>query len=330
MVSPAILPNPRSLSRPLPRRDPGRPLPPSRQRELIQVYQEGGGTAGAAKEKLVEANLGLIYTIVSGVMSRYDKISPAHFACDELRTIIDRNDLDQEGVEAFTAALDGYDPSRGRTLGAFAGEAVLHALYTALEKSRFIPMHHDVSRSLGRYVAARDEVRHIEGREPSREELAEKVGAAPETTWATRHIKNMEAALNLTRKPIRFDGLVGSTPDSASNTPTRATVKFPVESSAEEEVLAAEAEVSHERQLWGLNRALATLEGGDRAIVEDLFGLGGRPKMTAVAVARKRGVCRQRVYQLRARAFEQLRAALDPSDPATESPHDTSVLPEAS
>ncbi len=140
----------------------------------------------------------------------------------------------------------------------------------------------------------------------------------------------MEAALNLTRKPLQVDGLAKPDPGRASEVTRGRLVGFPVESSAEEETLAAEAELSCGRLLWRLNRALATLEGGDRAIVEDLFGLGGRTKMTAVAVARKRGVCRQRVYQLRARALDQLRAALDPSDTTAEpEDHSSEKLAEA-
>lgn len=291
----------------------GAVLSAARQRELLRAYQETGDLR--AKQALVEANLGLVYSIVGSVLRRHEQYRSASLQNDDSRTIIDKEDLKQEAAKAFTSAVDGYDPKRG-SLGAYAGEAVRHVLYDELEHSRFIPGRAKINRWTAQYLDARDCIRRTEGREAGRDEAARLAG------MSEYRMSRVEDALLQQQAPLVIEDVTHRDGGGERR-------QGPSSPSVEEEMSASQDEVERGQLLWALGGALTDLGEIDRAVLEDLFGLGGRKKMTAVAVAAKMGLCRQRVYQIRSRAFQQLRAVLTPSPADAESAPETADTAEA-
>ena len=73
----------------------------------------------SARDKLIEAHLKLVHGIAANFCSRG----------------VPRGDLVSEGVEALARALEGYDPSRGCRLAAYARTCIRHAMADYLKRN---------------------------------------------------------------------------------------------------------------------------------------------------------------------------------------------------
>ena len=271
-----------------------------------------------AREALVESSLGLIYNIVQQVETGYDAGSAGFLpggatgtASGLSRTgigtngrvegtIVDVEDLRQEGAEAFAQAIETYDSTRGVCLNSYAGQAVRNRVYKVLEQSRYIPHNRGSYRSFsGEYVAERDAARLELGREPTEEELAHRMD---------RNVRWVRAVARELAIGSTFASLDAQTGPEA-----------PGCYSAEDEFLAADEEAGREELLDELRRALVDLSDDDRRLLAALFDLedcpgGTVPKTSATELARRLGVGRRCLYRMRTYVLDDLRHRLEDSD----------------
>src|SRR5262245_45877678 len=119
---------------------PSRHAPPE---EALLIRKAQAGDA-AARERLVTANRGLIYSVAR------------RYSCRSLA----REDLVQEAVIGFLSAIDSFDASLGLRLASFAVPCMQNAILDAIERSdRIIRLPSNAGATLRALRALRKELR---------------------------------------------------------------------------------------------------------------------------------------------------------------------------
>jgi RNA polymerase primary sigma factor len=235
-----------------------------------------------AHRRFVEANLRLVVSIAR----RHD------------HGLVPLADLVQEGNLGLLKAVDRFDPSRGTRFSTFAVWWIRHTITRAMSnhgRTIRIPVHVTVD-----HLNLRKATRRLEAelaRAPSDEEVAQVLDMAVERVGSTR--RAMQCRPVSTDAPLHVDG-----------------------AEKVEDVLACE----HADEAWEhvefrcdapvLDRALATLPGLERRILDGRFGLDGGEERTLADIGTDHRLSRERIRQLQNRALARLREQLDACDPA--------------
>jgi RNA polymerase sigma factor (sigma-70 family) len=256
------------------RRLAGRPaLPETAERELL-ARARGGDPA--ARAELVEAFLPLI-----GSVARAYRATPS----------IQRVELLQEGVVGLLRALDRYDPGRGVPFWAYASFWVRQAMQQLVaELTRPTVLSDRALRQLARLKDAHLDAMLERGREPGRDELAERTGLPAD---------QVDDLLAVDRAPRSLhEPLVGE--EGATGT-FGELLADPLAEEDYERVLTAIAS----EELLGL---LSGLSDRERTILRARYGLDGEERSLR-QIAAGLGMSAERIRQLERRALGKLAAA---------------------
>jgi RNA polymerase sigma factor (sigma-70 family) len=203
---------------------------------------------------------------------------------------ISRVELVQEGVVGVLRALERYDPERGTPFWAYASWWVRQAMQQLVsELTRPLVLSDRALRHLARLKEAHADALRETGRQPGRDELAERSGLTGE------HVDDLLAVDRAPRslqEPMPDGDGIGVFGDLLSD---------PLAEGEYERVL----ESLQAEQLLGL---LSGLSDREREILRARYGLDG-PEQSLRTVADRLGLSAERVRQLEQRALGKLAAA---------------------
>ena len=247
-------------------------LTPQQEIELAGKIKKGDG---AARERMINANLRLVVTIARDY---------ANFGLPLL-------DLISEGNIGLTKAVERFDPTKGAKLSTYALWWIKQALKRALanqSKTIRLPVHLVDKVAKVRRVSLQmsDEL----GREPTDEELGEEIGIASEKVARLKSVGIRPASLDAPiaeNDSTEFSEVIG---DDEAQTPF---------------------ELLRDKNLLGeVEGLLEVLDPREKKIISQRFGLdGGKPK-TLEDVGKDFGITRERIRQLQNIALAKLRRAL--------------------
>lgn len=245
----------------------GERLTLAEEQELARRAQRGDA---AARERLLQANVGLVVGLARKVVGRS----------------LDAEDLVQEGMIGLCDAVDRFDSDRGLRFSTYATYWIRQRLLRAANRQgRLVRLPDDVANGDSRAAAARLRLLEELGREPTVPELAAACGISE---------KRLRGILAATEEPLPLDaslaaergGLALELPDPDAPDPERTVLE--------------------REQAAELRRALAALPARDRHVLEVRFGLGG-PEVPAAELAGQLRVTAEAVRQAQRRALLKLR-----------------------
>src|SRR5438105_9986043 len=255
-------------------------LTPEQEVQLAGKIKKGDG---AARERMINANLRLVVTIARDY---------ANFGLPLL-------DLISEGNIGLTKAVERFDPTKGAKLSTYAMWWIKQALKRALanqSKTIRLPVHLVDKVAKVRRVSLQmsDEL----GREPTDEELGEEIGIASEKVARLKSVGIRPASLDAPiaeNDSTEFAEVIG---DDEAQTPF---------------------ELLRDKNLLGeVEGLLEVLDPREKKIISQRFGLdGGKPK-TLEDVGKDFGITRERIRQLQNIALAKLRRALSKKENVSE------------
>lgn len=226
-----------------------------------------------ARNKLVVANLRLVVAIACRYVGR---------------SILDLDDLVEEGNLGLLRATEDFDPDMGFRFSTYASYWIKQACRRALEMQ---PMGYArLPNYLRGPLKEYDLLRERLGHDPSAEEVQAHLGLTP------RRARRLVFALASRESNRVYMGRRGGLKDEG-------------EASGLDLVADPHTEAAPASDLAGLDLgpALRRLDRRERRVIEMRFGLTGRAPMTLEAVARQYHLTRERVRQIERDALKKMR-----------------------
>ena len=238
----------------------------------VDNMEAGEERAQLAKQDLVRANLRLVVSIAKKYTNR------------GLQFL----DLIQEGNIGLMKAVDKFEYRRGYKFSTYATWWIRQAITRAIaDQARTIriPVHmHETINKLHR--TQRSLVQEL-GREPSQEEIAERMGM---TATKVRRV------MRIAQEPISLETPIGEDDDGHLGD----FIKDPNAESPQELVI-------NRRLQETIESVLKTLTPREEAVIHNRFGLNGRQEKTLEEVGREFDVTRERIRQIETKSIRKLR-----------------------
>jgi RNA polymerase sigma factor (sigma-70 family) len=250
------------------------PLSAENERALVVRAQEGDA---AARSELVEAFLPLVAAVARNYRSS---------------GAVQRVELVQEGVVGLLRALERYDPERGVPFWGYAAWWVRQAMQQLVaELTRPTVLSDRALRHLARLKDAHHAALSSTGREPGRDELAERSGLTADQVEDLLAVERVPRSLD---EPVAGDeGAVGRFGDLIADPLAETAYEDLLDAMQTEEVLAL----------------LAGLSDRERTILHARYGLEGAEERSLRDIGAELGLSGERVRQVEQRALAKLAAA---------------------
>jgi RNA polymerase primary sigma factor len=243
-------------------------------RKRYARVQASEDTVREEKRFLMEANLRLVVSIAKRYMNRG----------------LSFLDLIQEGNLGLMKAVDRFQFRRGFKFSTYATWWIRQAITRAIaDHGRTIRLPVHVIESLNRLEKERKALRSERGRDPSPDDLAERLKMP---------VSKVRLLLDAQKTPYSLEMKVGEDESTELGELLRDTsIRSPEEATLE-------GDLSNE-----VTRALAPLSDREREVLRLRYGLGTDREYTLEEIGRRLSVTRERVRQIESRALQKVRAA---------------------
>ena len=243
------------------------------EQELAQKITNGSEEEKtAAKKKLAEANLRLVVSIAKRYVGRGMQFL----------------DLIQEGNLGLLKAVDKFDYTKGFKFSTYATWWIRQSITRAIaDQARTIRIPVHMVETINRMVRTQRQMVQDLGREPTAEELAERMNTP---------VSKVRDIMQISQEPVSFETPVGEEEDSHLG-------DFIQDDNSQVPVDAAAETLLHDQLMSVINK----LSDREQKVLRLRFGLDDGKPRTLEEVGKEFNVTRERIRQIEAKALRRLR-----------------------